>query len=154
MSQGTAHAQVREALVQRGLPTQEVARRARVSLRTVQRLVAGRTISTATLEAVAGALGVSLDMSAVVTHQVLGQVRQELAKRPTVERVVVHEVAIARPVTSWREAARVLGLAPRTLRRRRHRAGCTRRVPWWPDHAACMAWYMHMMDGIEVTDAG
>lgn len=148
---GPAQAQVREAIARRELPLVEVARRAGVSLRTVQRLMAGQAVSSAKLEAMAGAMGVSLDLAAVVTHQVLGQVRQELAKRPPAERVVVHEPASARPVTTWEEAAYCIGVTCRTLRRRRIRAGCRRTSPWWASPAACRAWYEHMMDGVEAS---
>lgn len=148
---GPAQAQVREAIARRQLPLVEVARRAGVSLRTVQRLMAGQAVSSAKLEAMAGAMGVSLDIAAVVTHQVLGQVRQELAR--TTPRAsatngsVPHGAAVPRtgPVSGWAEAARLLGISDDTLLRRRKAAQDTTRWPWWCSIEALHAWYVAIL---------
>lgn len=123
--------QIRAALADRGLrrPPEEVARMAGVDPKTVRRFLRGKTFSLATAAKLAAALRVDLDslMTDAPPDVVPGA-----PTSPGVARVA--------PVTSWKEAANVLGVHRSAVWERRKRVGDTH-AAWWPTPAACLAWF-------------
>lgn len=109
-------AAIRAHVARRHLEPADLARRLGVHPRTIRRLLDGRTRSPALVDAVARVLG-------------LGDTRPTLP-----------HVAPSRPVTSWSEAAVVLGVSRWTLQRWRRRAGDRRVRPWFADPQACQEW--------------
>lgn len=109
-------AAIRAHVARRRLEPADLARRLGVHPRTIRRLLDGRTRSPALVDAVARVLG-------------LGDTR------PTMS----HNVP-AQPVTTWSQAAALLGVDRRTLQRWRRRAGDRRVRPWFADPQACQEW--------------
>ena len=142
--------QVRQAVERRGLTEAEVARMAGVTPRTVQRLLRGETCGQETLERVCLALGVPLDLAALVEARVLARVRQATRQDRTGPAKVGQDRT--QPVYGWGQAAIALGVTRRSLHRYRREAGDLLPIPWWEDRAALVAWFRELRDGL--TDPG
>jgi transcriptional regulator with XRE-family HTH domain len=129
--------QVREAVRERGLTLDEVARRSSVHRRTVKRLLDGERLNEATLRRVAAAVGVQLGLDDPDTEErarVRALVREEIA-------LVREETRGDTPVTSRKEAAVLLGVHRRTLCRR---AGSDKRR-WWASSRALRVWWEQLL---------
>jgi transcriptional regulator with XRE-family HTH domain len=119
---------VREAAQRRQLAPKDLAIRLGVHERTVRRLLAGQTVSPALLDQAAKVLRVSAE-----------------SPRPLLA-ASGRSVSTA-PVIGWKQAARVIGVPPRTLRRWRARHGVPRsHQPWWADDDACRTWWRSVVE--------
>lgn len=123
-------AAVRRRMRARGLTVDEVAQRAGVHPRTVERLVEERTLSEETVDKVALALGIDLEIVAVATDRTISH--QNAPERTTMDRR-------GPAVAGWEQAAQVLGVHRNTLRRWRRRAG-DHTAPAWESREAVFAW--------------
>lgn len=132
--------QVRQAVAERGLTLDEVARRAAVHRRTVKRLLDGERLNEATLRRVAAAVGVRLGLDDPDT--------EERAKVRELVREVVgaDRGKMGQPVTGWEQAAIVLRVSRWTVQRARRRAGDVSR-PWWPSREAVLTWWERLLQG-------
>jgi len=129
----TIRTRIQRAIARKRLTYVQVAQRAGLHPRTVQRLVEGETLNWETVEAIEGALRVEL--VDVVEHDshVGNRVNPLGAPKP-------------RPVMGWRQAAQVLGMSVWTLWSRRKAKGDDSEA-WWRSEDACRDWYERMMEG-------
>lgn len=110
-----------EAMARRKLTEGDVARLAGVVPRTVERFVRGHTFGLTTLAKLERALG--------------------LARKPASDRYRSVSAKNGQdPIVGWEQAAQVLRISVRTLRRHRREHGDTSR-PWWDDVGALKQWY-------------
>lgn len=129
-------ARIRSAVEARRLTPEQVAQRARVHPRTVQRLLDGETFSLPTVEAVATALRLDLGDS-------LGPPTPTPTDRSGTSPSVVDP--LARPVVGWKAAAAILGVHADTIRAVRVRAGQADRRAWWGSPKACLEWFTELI---------
>ena len=143
--------QVRAVVERRGLSEAEVARMSGVDPKTIRRLLTGRTCGRETLERVCGALSVPLDIASIVEARVLARVRGQIGGQDRTGAAKSGQER-SQAVCGWDQAAQVLGVSSRTLRRYRREAGDLTEVPWWSDRAALCAWFGGLVD--ELSDPG
>jgi transcriptional regulator with XRE-family HTH domain len=123
--QTEARRRVLAAMGRRGLTAEDVARLAGVVPRTVERFVRGHTFGTTTLAKLERALG--------------------LAKKPANDRYRPMTVRTGHePVVGWEQAAHVLRISARTLRRHREQHGDETSRPWWGDVEELKRWYSNL----------
>lgn len=123
------------------LDIEQVSIRTGLHERTVARLLRGETMDLRTLEQVADALRVDLMEERKVEVVEDSRSTSSGQERPTSAKM--GQVC----VTGWEQAAAVLGIPVRTLRRKRIELRCTRVWPWWPDQAACREWFDGLVQG-------
>lgn len=115
-----------EAMARRHLTESDVARLAGVVPRTVERFVRGHTFGLDTLAKLERALG-------------LARKANNDRYRP-VPAKSGHE-----PIVGWEQAAQVLRISVRSLRRHRREHGDTTSRPWWDDVGTLKQWYATMI---------
>jgi transcriptional regulator with XRE-family HTH domain len=123
----------------RGYTAEQVAARAGLRTpRTVHRVLTGETCSLETLEAIE--VGLRVDLLDCPCQEG-GQNRSEADRsgQPPEE---------GRPVVGWRQAALVLDVSARTLRRHRGALGASRGRPWWASPEACRRWWGLVVEGL------
>lgn len=120
-TQTEARQRVLAAMRTRHLEVEDVARLAGYHPRTIERFVKGRTFNPKTLDKLEHVLG-------------LARKARNDRYRP-VPAKSGHE-----PIVGWEQAAQVLRISVRTLRRHRREHGDTSR-PWWDDVTVVKAWY-------------
>jgi hypothetical protein len=107
--------------------------------RTVSRFLAGQTFGPTTAVVIAKALRVDLDN----VHPQSGQ------ERPEPDQNGQKRTELS-PIMGWRQAALVLRVSDRHLRRVRRSARVARK-PWWPSVEAVLEWFHELLLGSEVT---
>lgn len=140
---------IKRAIERRRLTYREVAQRAGVDPRTVERLCDQETFNEQTTDAIGEALGI--DPTGWDEEEVVQVVREALARKvgAPVEEVKLHanprQTDSVCPVVGWKAAARAVGVSLRTLQRRREECGDPERRPWWRSERVCLDWYEAMI---------
>lgn len=145
----TIRTRLQRAIERRRLTYAQVAQRAGVNPRTVQRLLEGETFAEETVDAVAQALGIEVTGwdEAQVVEAVQGAMRGPAGEGHSEGKLPAKsgQEDSACPVVGWKSAARAAGVSARTLRRLRDEHGDPARRPWWKSEAACREWFERMI---------
>lgn len=142
-------ARLQAAVEKKRLTIPEVARRASLNVRTVQRILDGETFDPRTADTIAEALGV--EITGWDEDQVVQAVQDAMGKPVTAAEPDAQLRAHPRiedrrcPVVGWKEAAVAVGVSRRTLLKLREQHGDMARRPWWRDQTSCREWFERMI---------